>query len=439
VRRIDLAESLSLAGVENPTIGRAVEAVRAAQAELLGARALLLPTLNAGSNFDLHRGNLLSSGGVIRSVHRESIYVGAGARAVAGGTVVIPGIQVIAHVADAVFEPRVAHRLVEGRQFDSEATRNRVLLDVAVRYLALAGAEAQLEAIRRTARDLDEVVRMTAAFAKSGQGRQPDADRARAESELLRAQEQRAVGEVAEASAGLARLLNLDPATPLHAAEEKLPLLQLVDPAQSPEQLFEIARTNRPEVGARSADVLLARTRYRQEQVRPYLPVVAVGFSAGDFGGGSNQAEPRFGKVDGRTDLDVMAYWSLDKLGLGNAAVQHERRAEVGQAQAELSLALNAINREVAEAHALSMSWRQQVDVALRRIRTMEEGFRLDLTRARNLQGRPIELLNSVNLLLSARQDLVRAMVGYDQAQVRLFVALGQPPDLFSQRGPVCP
>jgi hypothetical protein len=36
--------------------------------------------------------------------------------------------------------------------------------------------------------------------------------------------------------------------------------------------------------------------------------------------------------------------------------------------------------------------------------------------------------LDSVNLLATARQDLVRAVIRYDQAQFRLFVALGRMP-----------
>src|SRR5439155_1305617 len=79
---IDLATALARAGVENPTIARAAEVVRVSQAELLGARALLLPTLHAGASVDLHRGNLLSSSGIVRDLHRDSVYVGAGASAV---------------------------------------------------------------------------------------------------------------------------------------------------------------------------------------------------------------------------------------------------------------------------------------------------------------------------------------------------------------------
>jgi hypothetical protein len=65
------------------------------------------------------------------------------------------------------------------------------------------------------------------------------------------------------------------------------------------------------------------------------------------------------------------------------------------------------------------------------------EGYRLDVIRIRNLAGTrlkqrayPIEALNNFRLLNAARQDLIRALVGHDQAQFQLFVALGQPPTL---------
>jgi outer membrane protein TolC len=434
---IDLATALARAGVENPTIARAAEEVRGAQAELLGARALLLPTLNAGSNVHVHRGNLLGSSGIVRDLHSDSVYVGAGVNAI-GGTVAIPGVHLIAHLGDALFEPRAARERVAGRGFDSEATRNRILLAVADRYLDLAGAEARLKAIRQSETDLDKAVRMTADFYLAKQGSKIDADRAQTEALLLRAQEQNAEEEIAVASAELARLLNLDPSVRLRVADQVLPLVQFVDPTASLPQLLEIARNNRPEIRARSADVAFAETRLRQERVRPFVPLLSVGYSAGGFGGGSNQVSPRFGKFDTRSDFDVFAYWSLRNLGFGNLAIQRERRGEVGEAEAERARVLNQVNREVADAYSLSAARRQQVDVAARRVRRMEEGFALDLRAARNNAARPIELLNSLNLLRSAREDLARAIVGYDQAQFQLFVSLGQPPlSALSNRPPV--
>src|SRR5581483_914648 len=181
-------------------------------------------------------------------------------------------------------------------------------------------------------------------------------------------------------------------------------------------------------VGAATAAIGVAQTRLREERVRPFVPLLSVGYSAGEFGGGSNQVEPRFGRFDGRSDFDAWAVWSVANLGFGNLAVQRERRAEVGQAEAERARVIDRVRREVAEAYALVASRRAQVETARRKVAVAEEGTLLDLRRARNLEGRPIEVLNSLRLLTAARQELVRATAGYDQAEFQLFVALGRPP-----------
>src|SRR5262249_18405646 len=149
-KSIDLAETLTLAGASNPTIALAQEAVRASRAEQLQAQALLLPTLDAGVSFDLHRGNLLSAQGIIRDVNRQSLYAGAGAAAVGAGTVGFPGVRLTAHLTDAIFEPLATRQQVAGRQFDAVATHNAILLDVTTRYFALVGAQSKLQALRQS-------------------------------------------------------------------------------------------------------------------------------------------------------------------------------------------------------------------------------------------------------------------------------------------------
>jgi outer membrane protein TolC len=91
-------------------------------------------------------------------------------------------------------------------------------------------------------------------------------------------------------------------------------------------------------------------------------------------------------------------------------------------------VSINLVRREVAEAYSVSESKRIQTDVALRQLATADEGFRQDMTRIRGGEGRPIEVLNSLRLLASSRQDVIGAIIGYNQAQFELFVALGQPP-----------
>jgi hypothetical protein len=43
-------------------------------------------------------------------------------------------------------------------------------------------------------------------------------------------------------------------------------------------------------------------------------------------------------------------------------------------------------------------------------------------------EGRPIEALDSFRQLTDARLDLIAALIAYDVAQFRLFVALGNVP-----------
>ena len=60
---IDLAAALQLAGVQNPEILLARERVEEAVALRQFAAAQILPTINAGTNFDSHNGPLQRSTG----------------------------------------------------------------------------------------------------------------------------------------------------------------------------------------------------------------------------------------------------------------------------------------------------------------------------------------------------------------------------------------
>jgi outer membrane protein TolC len=425
---IDLATALRLAERENPVIGLAREAIFENLALQDQARALLLPTLVAGTNVRIHRGLLQQPGGQILDVNSQSLYFGGGAQAVGGGTVAVPAIRIFAPLGDAWLEPLVARQRLAASRATAQATFNTVLLDVTSAYLELVGAEARVEMLRQASVDAAKIVRATSAFAKVGQARQADANRALGRALLLRNDISRAEERVAVASAQLARILRLDPSTRLKPAPGVLQAVQLVDPSYSVEQLIPIALSFRPEMAARRANIAGGEARVRQEQVRPFLPTVSVGYSAGSFGGGSDLAPPTFDRFAGRSDFDVFAFWTLRNLGVGNLATQRTRRAELGQAIAEQGRTINQIRQEVADAYAASAARRRQIDVTTRQVAIARNGLREELNRIQGGEGLPIEVLNSLELLVGAQQDSILAITEYDQAQFRLFVSLGEPP-----------
>ena len=123
-------------------------------------------------------------------------------------------------------------------------------------------------------------------------------------------------------------------------------------------------------------------------------------------------------------------FWTLRNLGVGNLSLQKRRLAEVGQAVGERSRVIAEIRSEVSAAYAEVAAARQQVDITTRQLASAEVGFREDLERIRNTVGRPIEVVNSLQLLNQARVDRIRAVTDYNKAEFRLFVALGSPPPL---------
>lgn len=450
---IDLDTALRLAESENPVIAEARVRISEALAIRQQARSMLLPSLNMGFNYHGHVGDLQRSSGRILSLSEQSVYVGGGAGATAAGSIgldasqvrdirfpvsllannapdSVPAVNIYSQLADAFYMPLVARQMVAAARFGAAATANRVLLEVAEFHLELIAADAELAYRRETARQAAEVARLTRAYADAQQGRAADADRALTELRLVRREVLEAEEQVAVTSTRLVRRLHLDPNVRLHPVAPALDPITLVDPMRSLPELLDIGLRRRPEVGANEANVSRAELRRRQEVHRPLLPTFFLGFSGGAFGGGSNLALPTIGNFAGRSDFDVGVFWTAENLGLGNLAHVRRRRAELGQAIAERSLAFAEIRTEVSKALADVLATRPQLEITGGQLRSAEAGFAEDLTRIRNVVGRPVEVVNSLKLLNDARIARVRAITEYNKAQVRLYVALGSPPPL---------
>ncbi len=348
---IDLPAALRLADRANPEIGIARQGVLESLAVRLKARVILLPTLNGGGNLHIHSGTLQRSPGTILRVSSRSLYLGGGARTLAAESIKYPMISIYANLTDAIFKPLAAQQRVVASRFTVNSTFNTILRDVSDGYIDLMAAEARLAVFEESYANAMEVVRTTTNFAEIGQERQADADRAQTEAALLNSQLQQAIAERTIASAELCRLLNLDPTMRLTTVGGPIPVLELVDRSYTVEQLISVAMRMRPDLQARNAEVAEMELHYRQERLRPILPTIGVGFSAGAFGGGSNLQQPpynvpsAFSNLQGRTDFDVAAFWTMERFGIGNVAKWRTRRAERDQNIAKRVRTLNLVAR----------------------------------------------------------------------------------------------
>jgi outer membrane protein TolC len=433
---IDLVTSLRLADMVNPTINRARSEVLEALALQLAARTLLVPSLNYGASYHGHNGPLQRPSGRIVENSLQSLFVGAGGYMEVTGSPRIPGVNILTPLTDAIFEPLAAHQRVIASRFSVGATENDILVDVAVLHLELIRHYTTLETHRLSEIQAYQIVQAVEQYAITGYGRKSDFDRARAEWRYRRADVIDAEQGLGIAAARLAQRLNLDPSVRLQPAGGPLSLINLVSLQTPVEELIQVALEQRPDLAARTAQINQAEAHVKQEIGRPLLPTLWLGFSGGVFGGGSNLTPPLLGRFAGRSDFDVRLYWTFLNMGYGNLALIKQRKAEMGQSVAARARTINRAREEVAQALAEAKASLNQVGIARRELKSAHEGFHEDLERSRQNFGRPIEVINSLNLLAAARANLIDAIVKYDQAQFRLWVALGTPPPLVETSSP---
>jgi outer membrane protein TolC len=440
---IDLATALRLAGEENPQLLLARSRLSEGVAQRQLAVAQLLPNFNLGTNYDQHRGRLQQSNGNILQVNRDALYYGLGANAVAAGTVNIPGLSYNLNVGEAWYGYLTSRQRVRTARAETVAVRNETFLRVCSAYLDLLRGDGRRAIAAKNREQAAEIARLTAVYAQKGQGRQADANRAEVELKRRDAELAQAEAETLTASARLAQLLNLDPSTRLKPIDGwVVPAPVVPDPVPLTD-LLAIAMLERPELAARRSEVQTALYELSLAKVLPFSPNVIMGFSTGGFGGGSNLVSspqgfvagdgtrfraPRFDSFGGRSDFDVVVFWTFRNMGVGNLALVRAADSRVRQMRFRELEALNLVRAQVAEAKArIDARW-LQIGAAEKAVRASTDAFTEDLTRIRFGQGLPLEVVDSLRLLSESRYEYLDAIVGYNRAQFQLWVALGRPP-----------
>ncbi len=421
---LDLTGALALVGGQSPRIAFAAARYREAYARLESARTLWLPSIRAGMSYHHHDGNLQASDGTIASVSRSSLQSGMGVNAVGAGTTVVPGVVAQFHTTDAIFQPQIMAHEVSARKHARRTVTNDTLLDTALAYLNLLRT-VQGERIAQETRDgAQKLADLTTQFARSGQGPQADADRARTELVRRRIDVSRADEEARVASARLAELLSLDPAEPILPQEPTIVPIELV-PTDTPlPELVSTGLMNRPELAESRHLVCEAVYRYRREKYAPLVPSVLLGVSQSGFGGGLGST---VNNVDSRFDFDAAVFWELRNLGFGERAQRDRTRAGYDQARAEQARVMDSIAREVVEAATQVESRVLQIEVAESGVDAATKSYERNLSRIREGQGLPIEALQSLQALDESRREYLRTLVDYNEAQFRLQRALGWP------------
>lgn len=426
---INLASAMQLSGVSPLDIATTEAQVRQSLALLLQAKALWIPTLNGGIDYLRHDGvqqSFLNGENVRKG--RQSFFVGGG-----------PSLSV--GLTDAIYSPLAARRVVAARRADVQTARNDSLYNVAQVFFQLQAARGRLLGVGASIQRAELLVNFAKGLAP-GLIAPLEINRSQAELQSLRQDQQAAIRDWRVASAQMAEILLLDPATLFEPVEPPFLQLTFVPAERSAEELMPIALNTRPEIASRRELLVAAEQLLKQEKARPFLPnlyvlspTTTIGLlPAGNLSAGPNGVMNQNGS---RLDIEVGAVWQLQNAGFGNIGLIRQRRAEQDVAAIEVTRIVFRVKSEVSQAVA-------RLQTARVRVVETEEGVRQAVESAdKNFIGlrettrpagellrlivRPQEVVAAIIALNTSYQQYADAVNEYNTAQFQLYRALGQP------------
>lgn len=423
---IDLTTAMRLAGASHLQIQLASERIREACARLDQAEVLWIPNVSLGVGYNRHDGPIQDTEGKVSHVSRQSLYFGGGpaigGSPLSGGASGPARLFVDLSTADVYFEPLAARQNVIVNQHAQQVAVNDNILQVGLAYQELVRAQLQVGIADEAIRHAEELVQLTESFETAGKGLAADTQRARAEWQQRRHQRAVALERVEVSSVELARLLRLDQSTRL-VSPEPLPIpIELILIETPIESLVSQGLTFRPELAQHQARVQETLTRIRQEEWRPWLPHLFVGYAGAGFGGGSNSDIQNFGV---RGDFDALAVWQVQNLGLGNRALRSERESQHRQAHLQFEWIRDQIIADVSQAYARARYRKEQMEYAQQQVIAAADALPLNLKGIRDGVIRPIEAQQAIASLASARSLYLASVIDFNQAQLQLIRALG--------------
>jgi outer membrane protein TolC len=433
---INLATALRLSDARPLIVGAAQASVWVAEAQLTRAKVLWIPTLTFGADYIRHDGGGPDfNKGVMTSPSVNFFEAGAGLN------VSNAGLFQFVNLTDAFFEPLIAQRVLNSRQWDIQTAKNdalRLTADTYFRVHQYRGIYASaLYCVERGRELVKQIASLGDEFVS-----EVEVERAR---NLLAYLEQQSVSARQAwrvQSANLTRVLRLNPRAVVIPLEHDHLQLTLIDPAQPLADLQKIALVNRPDLASKRELVEAAAARIRREKMRPLLPIVLIGgfqspggmlLQGGVFGLGPNSS---LNQWTGRDDVSLQLVWQLDAFGIGNLARIKEQRGGQSETLIDLYHSQDSVAAEVTEAHANLQSAATRVGQADRSLRTAIIAYNGNVEGLRHttrygdvlvLVYRPQEVVYALRLLKLAFDEYFTTVADYNRAEFELFHALGYP------------
>lgn len=407
---IDLAATMRLAGSASDDVALARERVREAQARFDQSRARFLPWIEPAAVYRRHEGAIQDVAGRVSDVSKQSAAAGA-------------GIGVTADWGGAYYAALAARQQDRAARAAAEVSAQDALHAAIAAYFRLAGAQGTESAVKDGVRVADDYAGQVRRAVDAGLAFRGDLFRAEMQAERTQAMLRRAAGQVAAASAGLARLLRLPPEVQLRARAEDLAPLSLVETNAAAGELASSAVAERPELGRMAAARAAAAEERRGLQYAPWIPSLGAHAAMGFMDGGPDGAWGGWGDAQ---DYEVSLRWRIGPGGLlDRASVRagESRERSLGIQDDALRADVKA---EVVVALESARALAAQIESLQRALAAAENLVRCTRDRREFGVGVVLEAVQAEQDLTRLRVDYLEALAAHNAAQFTLQRALGR-------------
>ena len=407
---IDWPTVLQLSRASSLEVQLAAEKVREANLAYRDARSVWIPDLKVGTTVLHHEGRDQLIPGQIIDVSRSSVYVG-------------PNLAIEYNPAENAAKTLRARQNIETQTGAWERASREALRDASQAYIDLVAAQAGVAIADEVLDLIGELVDRAEKLEEEGQVVKADVYLAQSN---YQAQEQTVLvtqGQQVDASAQLARKLNMRPGTFLYAGQEYLVPVQLVDEATPSEVLLAQSVQDGP--GLREVRAVLDSLDELESQATriALLPTVRGNVISGVFGGGTGSTLDDY---NGKTAASLEAYWNLtDLLGVGQKReILNSQRRQAFTRQdgilADLAFGIQMARTRALRARQRIAQAEQQVRLALLAYQSNQER----LQEAADKTG-PQDVSQSIEALGQGRKNYLQAVIDYNKAQINLQYLLG--------------
>lgn len=405
---VDLPTVMRLAGANNEEVEFARSQHKSALLETDQAWQRFWPSVNVGSQYRAHEGQLQDVVGNVLDVRKQQYGMGV-------------GVSVEWAPGDIYYTALAAKQKALAAGKAVEKARLDTVRESTDRYYEMLGTTAMLEVIgedlgvtERYAEQLKGAVEVGTAFR---------ADLLRVNTQLARLKIQMSQGKEALglAAARLAESLRLAADAELRPAKGDLIPVKLLGSGDV-HGLVEKAQLSRPEL--KSADAIMAGLAREEDRVRlgALVPNVQAGYTTGGFGGGRGSATGHF---DEQQDLFVGFGWKIGPGGLFDFTRQKQAATKRETMALQTARMRAAIGREVVEAALRSKSCEEQIQLSEAAVTAAEDLTKLAAERQASQVGVVLEFVLAREELTKARLSRVRAVVDFNRAQQALKCAVG--------------